>query len=52
MSDHIDRDQYLVKTEPYYRPVAQEVALYEAAYGARMPAMRAWPGSRARMGCG
>ena len=43
MSDPIDRDQYLVKTEPYYRPVAQEVALYEAAYGARMPVMLKGP---------
>ena len=47
MSDTIDRDQYLVKTEPYYRPVAQEVALYEAAYGARMPVMLKGP-----TGCG
>jgi len=47
MSDHIDRDQYLVKQEPYYRPVAQEVALYEAAYGARMPVMLKGP-----TGCG
>ena len=47
MSDNIDRDQYLVKTEPYYRPVAQEVALYEAAYGVRMPVLLKGP-----TGCG
>jgi len=43
----IERDQYLVKEEPYYRPVANEVDLYEAAYGARMPVMLKGP-----TGCG
>jgi nitric oxide reductase NorQ protein len=46
MSD-IDRDQYLIKHEPYYRPVANEVAMYEAAYAARMPVMLKGP-----TGCG
>jgi nitric oxide reductase NorQ protein len=39
--------QYLVMQEPYYRPVSNEVALYEAAYGARMPVMLKGP-----TGCG
>lgn len=40
-------DQYLVKEQPYYRPVADEVELYEAAYAARMPMMLKGP-----TGCG
>ncbi|QIK38900.1 CbbQ/NirQ/NorQ/GpvN family protein [Caldichromatium japonicum] len=43
----IDRTQYLIDQEPYYRPVGQEVALYEAAYGVRMPIMLKGP-----TGCG
>ena len=43
----IDRDQYLIQSEPYYRPVADEVAMYEAAYAARMPVMLKGP-----TGCG
>ncbi|NEX19617.1 CbbQ/NirQ/NorQ/GpvN family protein [Thiorhodococcus mannitoliphagus] len=46
MSD-IDRDQYLVQQEPYYCPVQNEVAMYEAAYDARMPVMLKGP-----TGCG
>ena len=46
MSD-IDRDQYLIKEEPYYRPVHNEVAMYQAAYDARMPVMLKGP-----TGCG
>ncbi len=42
-----DKDQYLVKTEPYYRPVGNEVQMYEAAYAARMPVMLKGP-----TGCG
>ncbi len=38
---------YLVKGEPYYRPVADEVELYEAAYSVRMPIMLKGP-----TGCG
>ena len=34
-----EREQYLIAQEPYYRPVGQEVELYEAAYAARMPVM-------------
>jgi nitric oxide reductase NorQ protein len=43
----IDRDQYAIATQPYYRPVAHEVELFEAAYGARMPVMLKGP-----TGCG
>jgi nitric oxide reductase NorQ protein len=39
--------QYLVRSEPYYRPVADEVELYEAAYSVRMPMMLKGP-----TGCG
>ncbi|MEJ2693668.1 MAG: CbbQ/NirQ/NorQ/GpvN family protein [Candidatus Thiodiazotropha sp.] len=42
-----DRDQYLISKEPYYRPLANEVAMYEAAYAARMPVMLKGP-----TGCG
>ena len=40
-------DQYYVRQEPYYRPVADEVELYEAAYSVRMPMMLKGP-----TGCG
>ena len=40
-------EQYRIKVEPYYRPVANEVALYEAAYARRMPMMLKGP-----TGCG
>jgi nitric oxide reductase NorQ protein len=40
-------DQYQIKQEPFYKPVGDEVALYEAAYGARMPMMLKGP-----TGCG
>ncbi|MCG8427238.1 MAG: CbbQ/NirQ/NorQ/GpvN family protein [Chromatiales bacterium] len=46
MSD-IDANQYLIKEEPYYRPVSDEVDKYEAAYNARMPVMLKGP-----TGCG
>lgn len=39
--------QYIVKSEPYYRAVSDEVAVYEAAYAARMPMMLKGP-----TGCG
>ena len=39
--------QYLVSPEPYYRTVADEVTLYEAAYSVRMPMMLKGPA-----GCG
>ncbi|MGA0955427.1 MAG: CbbQ/NirQ/NorQ/GpvN family protein [Burkholderiaceae bacterium] len=34
---------YLVPIEPYYRPVADEVSLFEAAYSVRMPMMLKGP---------
>jgi nitric oxide reductase NorQ protein len=42
-----DVTQYRVTQEPYYRPVSNEVDLYEAAYGVRMPVMLKGP-----TGCG
>jgi nitric oxide reductase NorQ protein len=39
--------QYIVEKEPYYRVVADEVTLYEAAYSVRMPMMLKGP-----TGCG
>ncbi|MEA3409965.1 MAG: CbbQ/NirQ/NorQ/GpvN family protein [Pseudomonadota bacterium] len=46
MSD-IDRDQYLITKEPYYRAVGNEIDMYNAAYAARMPVMLKGP-----TGCG
>lgn len=43
----IDPNQYLIKEEPYYEAVGDEIALYEAAYSARMPMMLKGP-----TGCG
>ncbi len=43
----IDLEQYLVKNEPYYEAVGNEIELYEAAYGVRMPMMLKGP-----TGCG
>src|SRR5512138_3131501 len=40
-------EQYTIAQEPYYRSVGNEVALYEAAYAARMPVMLKGP-----TGCG
>ena len=39
--------QYIIDVEPYYRAVADEVALFEAAYRVRMPMMLKGP-----TGCG
>jgi len=44
---NVDPAQYIIKDEPYYEPVADEIALYEAAYNARMPMMLKGP-----TGCG
>jgi nitric oxide reductase NorQ protein len=46
MSD-VDTDQYLVKDEPYYRAVGDEIEMYQAAYDVRMPVMLKGP-----TGCG
>ena len=43
----VDRDQYIISEEPYYRAVSDEVEMYEAAYEARMPVMLKGP-----TGCG
>ncbi len=39
--------QYLIGSEPYYRPTGDEVNLYRAAYAVRMPMMLKGP-----TGCG
>ena len=44
---HTDSAQYRIRQEPYYLPVHDEVALFEAAYAARMPIMLKGP-----TGCG
>ena len=43
----IDKDQYIIKEEPFYESQADEVELYEAAYEARLPVMVKGP-----TGCG
>jgi len=43
----MDLAGYRITTEPYYRPVGNEIALFEAAYAARMPMMLKGP-----TGCG
>lgn len=43
----VDPQQYIVKEEPYYEPVGNEIDLYTAAYNARMPMMLKGP-----TGCG
>lgn len=44
---HIEPGQYTVKSQPYFRPVGNEVEVYEAAYDVRMPVMLKGP-----TGCG
>jgi nitric oxide reductase NorQ protein len=44
---NIDINQYKVRKEPYYEAVGNEIAMYEAAYNARMPMMLKGP-----TGCG
>lgn len=34
-----DTTQYRIQSQPFYQPTANEVALYEAAYQARLPVM-------------
>jgi len=43
----IDISQYKIQKEPYYEAVGDEIALYQAAYDARMPMMLKGP-----TGCG
>ena len=45
MNDLIE--QYRIVDEPYYRPVADEVALFEASFASKMPMMLKGP-----TGCG
>ena len=40
-------DDYRIASEPYYRPLGAEIALFEAAYASRMPMMLKGP-----TGCG
>ncbi len=44
---NIDMEQYKITEEPYYEAMGDEIALYEAAYEARMPVMIKGP-----TGCG
>lgn len=43
----VDPKQYIIKDEPYYEAVGQEIEFYEAAYNVRMPMMLKGP-----TGCG
>lgn len=43
----IDANQYLIEDEPFYKATANEISLYEAAYGCRLPVMVKGP-----TGCG
>ncbi|MDX1796517.1 MAG: AAA family ATPase, partial [Hydrogenovibrio sp.] len=43
----LDPSQYLIKDEPFYQPVSDEVELFESAYASRMPMMLKGP-----TGCG
>jgi len=48
MSDlTVDPKQYIIKDEPYYEAIGNEIGLYEAAYNVRMPMMLKGP-----TGCG
>lgn len=43
----MDLNSYLIADEPYYKPVKNEIALFEAAYSSRLPMMLKGP-----TGCG
>ena len=47
MSEMANTEQFRIRREPYYQPQGREVALFEAAYAARMPVMLKGP-----TGCG
>jgi nitric oxide reductase NorQ protein len=47
MNNHFDIQQYLIRNEPFYQPTGNELALYAAAYAARLPVMLKGP-----TGCG
>ena len=36
----VDPQQYIIKNEPYYEPVADEVTVFEAAYANGLPVLR------------
>jgi len=45
--ESMELNDYQIDTEPYYRPVGDEIAIFEAAYADRMPMMLKGP-----TGCG
>jgi len=45
--ESMELNDYRIDTEPYYRPVGDEIAIFEAAYADRMPMMLKGP-----TGCG
>jgi nitric oxide reductase NorQ protein len=47
MNVPLDTSSYVISSEPYYEPVANEVGLFEAAYSARIPILLKGP-----TGCG
>jgi nitric oxide reductase NorQ protein len=47
MNAQLDTNFYLVRDEPYYEPVANEVGLFEAAYASKVPVLLKGP-----TGCG
>lgn len=47
MADTMDIEQYIIRDEPYYEPVNDEVERYKASYSVRMPMMLKGP-----TGCG
>jgi nitric oxide reductase NorQ protein len=47
MDQRFEVGQYQIRQEPFYQPIGNEVALYEAAYAARLPVMLKGP-----TGCG
>jgi nitric oxide reductase NorQ protein len=47
VAPHVAIRPYFLTSEPYYRPLGDEIALFEAAYAARLPVMLKGP-----TGCG
>src|SRR5215468_10164666 len=43
----MELDSYLIREEPYYRPIGDEISIFEAAFANRMPMMLKGP-----TGCG
>src|SRR3984885_14153249 len=44
---HVNLDAYRIAAEPYYQPVGDEIAVFEAAFSERLPVMLKGP-----TGCG